>query len=107
STLISFQLKFTYLYTYFHPILPIFFFLMIRLPPNSTLFPYTTLFRSQAESFAWLNVERDIVNSPYFTFRATAKNGFSQREDLGEIANLKQGHERIVAEPPVLPVTEE
>src|SRR5205814_6117672 len=24
-----------------------FFFLMIRLPPSSTLFPYTTLFRSQ------------------------------------------------------------
>src|SRR5438477_6121281 len=26
-----------------------FFFLMIRRPPRSTLFPYTTLFRSQAE----------------------------------------------------------
>src|SRR5688572_32204487 len=30
-------------------LLPIFiFFLMIRRPPRSTLFPYTTLFRSQA-----------------------------------------------------------
>src|SRR5256885_432449 len=27
---------------------PIFFFLMIRRPPRSTLFPYTTLFRSIA-----------------------------------------------------------
>src|SRR5438874_4052911 len=27
-------------------ILPFFFFLMIRRPPRSTLFPYTTLFRS-------------------------------------------------------------
>src|SRR6266568_7624638 len=27
-------------------ILPVFFFLMIRRPPRSTLFPYTTLFRS-------------------------------------------------------------
>src|SRR2546422_8617074 len=27
-----------------------FFFLMIRRPPRSTLFPYTTLFRSQSES---------------------------------------------------------
>src|SRR5258708_23067999 len=27
-----------------------FFFLMIRRPPRSTLFPYTTLFRSRAES---------------------------------------------------------
>src|SRR3989339_1096669 len=28
-----------------------FFFLMIRRPPRSTLFPYTTLFRSQLVSF--------------------------------------------------------
>src|SRR5437762_9981045 len=28
-----------------------FFFLMIRRPPRSTLFPYTTLFRSQIETF--------------------------------------------------------
>src|SRR6476620_11892456 len=27
-------------------VLPLFFFLMIRRPPRSTLFPYTTLFRS-------------------------------------------------------------
>src|SRR2546426_7487455 len=27
--------------------LPLFFFLMIRRPPRSTLFPYTTLFRSR------------------------------------------------------------
>src|SRR5438876_11148977 len=27
-----------------------FFFLMIRRPPRSTLFPYTTLFRSQAQT---------------------------------------------------------
>src|SRR2546427_12986623 len=30
-----------------HPKRRIFFFLMIRRPPRSTLFPYTTLFRSQ------------------------------------------------------------
>src|SRR2546422_9453855 len=29
--------------------LPVFFFLMIRRPPRSTLFPYTTLFRSRAK----------------------------------------------------------
>src|SRR5258706_9753356 len=28
------------------PLFPFFFFLMIRRPPRSTLFPYTTLFRS-------------------------------------------------------------
>src|SRR6267143_4690741 len=31
---------------YTHTIFFIFFFLMIRRPPRSTLFPYTTLFRS-------------------------------------------------------------
>src|SRR2546429_1637565 len=34
-----------------------FFFLMIRRPPRSTLFPYTTLFRSDhgvRDRFAWL-----------------------------------------------------
>src|SRR6267142_7209161 len=30
----------------------IFFFLMIRRPPRSTLFPYTTLFRSRPGSFS-------------------------------------------------------
>src|SRR2546425_7622632 len=29
-----------------------FFFLMIRRPPRSTLFPYTTLFRSRTEKYA-------------------------------------------------------
>src|SRR5258706_4406646 len=31
-------------------VLLIFFFLMIRRPPRSTLFPYTTLFRSESEA---------------------------------------------------------
>src|SRR5438105_13805839 len=30
------------------PVFVVFFFLIIRRPPRSTLFPYTTLFRSQA-----------------------------------------------------------
>src|SRR3989442_4291815 len=30
----------------------LFFFLMIRRPPRSTLFPYTTLFRSRSRGFA-------------------------------------------------------
>src|SRR5215208_8433909 len=30
-----------------------FFFLMIRRPPRSTLFPYTTLFRSPCSASAW------------------------------------------------------
>src|SRR2546422_6105656 len=34
----------------------IFFFLMIRRPPRSTLFPYTTLFRSHSPS--WRQLDR-------------------------------------------------
>src|SRR2546430_8987168 len=34
-----------------------FFFLMIRRPPRSTLFPYTTLFRSLGASQQWLLFE--------------------------------------------------
>src|ERR1041384_8515844 len=33
-----------------------FFFLMIRRPPRSTLFPYTTLFRSQDEDWRFTNL---------------------------------------------------
>src|SRR5215472_18194626 len=33
--------------------LPLFFFLMIRRPPRSTLFPYTTLFRSAGSCPCW------------------------------------------------------
>src|SRR3712207_8619167 len=36
-------------YTYWFCCRLIFFFLMIRRPPRSTLFPYTTLFRSRGE----------------------------------------------------------
>src|ERR1017187_10827571 len=44
----------------------VFFFLMIRRPPRSTLFPYTTLFRSDNKGFCpvlevgnWFRADRD------------------------------------------------
>src|SRR2546430_13211733 len=36
-----------------------FFFLMIRRPPRSTLFPYTTLFRSRGSAFAHSRSRQD------------------------------------------------
>src|SRR5256886_15486799 len=39
--------------------IPIFFFLMIRRPPRSTLFPYTTLFRSVLRALARRLAGRD------------------------------------------------
>src|SRR2546422_7058495 len=42
----------------------LFFFLMIRRPPRSTLFPYTTLFRSAepANTATWLSSSRRSAN---------------------------------------------
>src|SRR3712207_6891811 len=42
-----------------------FFFLMIRRPPRSTLFPYTTLFRSQLQHWILTNPYRTCTNGTY------------------------------------------
>src|SRR4051812_49924224 len=47
------SLSFTFLSAYALSIFFLFFFLMIRRPPRSTLFPYTTLFRSPIKSQSW------------------------------------------------------
>src|SRR3712207_2164108 len=46
-----------------------FFFLMIRRPPRSTLFPYTTLFRSRSRSSAWASIVLPAPVSPVSTLR--------------------------------------
>src|SRR5437588_8756651 len=52
--------------------LSMFFFFMIRRPPRSTLFPYTTLFRSEAvELPAMNNQPRPSFKSPRFAQPAT------------------------------------
>src|SRR2546422_4204046 len=43
-----------------------FFFLMIRRPPRSTLFPYTTLFRSNADGSGQMN----LTNNPALDYPA-------------------------------------
>src|SRR5580704_18539338 len=47
-------LKYSLQFFFFDMFLLLFFFLMIRRPPRSTLFPYTTLFRSRE----WRNHEQ-------------------------------------------------
>src|SRR5258708_37386206 len=42
-----------------HPLFLCFFFLMIRRPPRSTLFPYTTLFRSLKLQGEWMHRTED------------------------------------------------
>src|SRR5256885_17116105 len=50
STSLTLCVNASCLFFFIHPLLSFifFFFLMIRRPPRSTLFPYTTLFRSEA-----------------------------------------------------------
>src|ERR1041384_8395444 len=46
------------------PLRFVFFFLMIRRPPRSTLFPYTTLFRSNCfPSCTWTRTVRNTLTS--------------------------------------------
>src|SRR2546430_16768991 len=53
----------------------IFFFLMIRRPPRSTLFPYTTLFRSIKSAIQGSNVPNPDEAVPSFVSGAMAKAG--------------------------------
>src|SRR3712207_9218141 len=55
-----------------------FFFLMIRRPPRSTLFPYTTLFRSQDSS----RVSRPSVIARVRTLTALARLGPAHKRIL-------------------------
>src|SRR2546422_1280307 len=55
---------------------------MIRRPPRSTLFPYTTLFRSPQQR----NGTRRLMTSPMFTFRTKASAAASTRKvNIGDV----------------------
>src|SRR2546430_7404261 len=61
--------------------MPLFFFLMIRRPPRSTLFPYTTLFRSRVGS----DEKSAFVRSLIPLFRARMKTlGFRYQDERSE-----------------------
>src|SRR2546430_11191725 len=52
----------------------VFFFLMIRRPPRSTLFPYTTLFRSPERSIvAWPSTSGPTTTTCAITSNATGR----------------------------------
>src|SRR2546421_3168377 len=69
-----------------------FFFLMIRRPPRSTLFPYTTLFRSPSQPFTALYR----LLPPGFTFSALcpSPNPTSRRPDR-KSTRLNSSHDQI------------
>src|SRR3989449_7721175 len=59
-----------------------FFFLMIRRPPRSTLFPYTTLFRSLGETmepttnYAVVRTQQDFRNGDRKSTRLNSSHGY-------------------------------
>src|SRR2546427_6902045 len=63
----------------------IFFFLMIRRPPRSTLFPYTTLFRSRAVELAHREVA---MAAPAIQHRVVRRDRQAARERLDGFAEL-------------------
>src|SRR2546429_6281480 len=52
------------IYAYVSPLIFFFFFLMIRRPPRSTLFPYTTLFRSLFFSRLCVSFAQTVIHIP-------------------------------------------
>src|SRR2546423_11889385 len=68
----------------------IFFFLMIRRPPRSTLFPYTTLFRSPSQ-FAWQIFDRKVLHllrDEYRIKRVTKVRADRSEEHTSELQSL-------------------
>src|SRR2546430_13161628 len=67
-----------------------FFFLMIRRPPRSTLFPYTTLFRSRSRSSPKSALPqrpfppRNVSPRGWVRARATTRRDISRRERRSE-----------------------
>src|SRR5256885_12443843 len=58
-----------------------FFFLMIRRPPRSTLFPYTTLFRSRRRARGWAPGSRARLRAcscPAWAFRCRSEEHTSE-----------------------------
>src|SRR2546430_17413154 len=69
-----------------------FFFLMIRRPPRSTLFPYTTLFRSPLEGFTIAQLS-DIHVGP--TIKRRFVEGVVERVKDRKSTRLNSSHSQI------------
>src|SRR3712207_6400880 len=70
----------------------LFFFLMIRRPPRSTLFPYTTLFRSRHMKVSFITIDEAHCISQW---------GYDFRPSYLKIADIR----KILPEIPVLALT--
>src|SRR2546425_10631585 len=94
------------------PLTLFFFFLMIRRPPRSTLFPYTTLFRSLVDGIgqeADLSVTHDLGNGAaragHHRRPARERLDHRQPERLGPVDREEQ-RQRISEQAPLLGVAD-
>src|SRR3989441_10619077 len=70
------------------PLFFFFFFLMIRRPPRSTLFPYTTLFRSMVATYRAYNLEHhDAMVRPYDGVVAAVRDLKRRNKTLGLVTS--------------------
>src|SRR3712207_7543560 len=72
----------------------IFFFLMIRRPPRSTLFPYTTLFRSEALQARGMAISSSVEQTVAALRQAVEQSGGSLAEDR-KSTRLNSSHANI------------
>src|SRR3712207_9063444 len=74
----------------------LFFFLMIRRPPRSTLFPYTTLFRSRHMKVSFITIdEAHCISQWGYDFRPSYLKIADIRKILPEIPVLDRKSTRL------------
>src|SRR5205807_6693898 len=74
-----------------------FFFFMLRRPPSSTLFPYTTLFRSHdlAPSICDFRISMEEEEArPAFGLKAGFQNMESEAVNIGDVVGANAGRKR-------------
>src|SRR5437016_13935577 len=65
-----------------------FFFLMIRRPPRSTLFPYTTLFRSKVRTLNLCPGDSPMIDEPSAAAMAKPSTVTRSEEHTSELQSL-------------------
>src|SRR2546423_9966891 len=80
--------RFFFIYPYRAALFCFFFFLMIRRPPRSTLFPYTTLFRSCRTGFSSTVLQVAARHSLPRNWRKSSASSSRSEEHTSELQSL-------------------
>src|SRR2546430_10224239 len=77
------------------PVITLLFFLMIRRPPRSTLFPYTTLFRSRVDDGVLIEIMAEIERDRRARVHEHAVAVAAQEERDRKSTRLNSSHSQI------------